>query len=433
MILLVAALLNLSAATANAATATCDYSGSWHSVDKFQLAPGGPAEARGGTEIQNAIYIVGQAQLKAAEDTPRWLVRKSVDRGVTWKTVDEFAYEGKGAVAHAIAGLARNGQLFVVGHGIDKSNHSHWLVRKSADRGLTWKTVQDLTAKEDYAAAESVAVDETGVVYVTGEVNAGSPGVSRWTTQRSADGGVSWTTVDEVAASKNASGLAVVTDKQGRVFVGGSLNDEAAFAWTVRSSPNGQKGWKTVDRFELPGGTISQATGAASRDGRIAFVGYASDTSERSHWIIRKARSSRPENWWTAEDYVSDRVRAQARPSAVAFTPDGRTVSTGRLIVSGGEFDYLFSRLGSNTTDTLQGSPTFEDKELTRGNALVVLVNGDLLMGGSLTEGQNKWLVRKLNCQGDADLHLVRSPAAEKPKATSRPGAPKRSNSASRR
>src|SRR5439155_17629554 len=62
-----------------------------------------------------------------------WYVRRSLDGGATWSTVDAYA----GGQAKGI-GADAPGNIYAVG-----ANGSHWIVRKSTNGGASWATVDD--------------------------------------------------------------------------------------------------------------------------------------------------------------------------------------------------------------------------------------------------------------------------------------------------
>lgn len=412
---------------AHARAPECNYSGSWNTVDEFQLSTGYNSEANGLAESRRGIFAAGAARSGADASSAHWIVRKSIDGGSTWSTVDTFKYSSRNSTAHSVAIDPRTNHVYVAGSGLDEDFDHHWIVRKSVDGGRSWKTVQDFKGDDGYASAQSVAIDSRGAIYVTGAVNAGKPGASRWITQRSADGGASWKIVDEVVAPKSASGAAVVTTDSGRVYVGGHIIDAKSTTWTVRSSPDGISQWRTVDQFQLRGGRVSQVLGGAfqgsvAAGGRVAFVGFAKNSNSKTRWIVRKARANQPTRWWTADEYVSDRSRSETSAAAADFAPNGRLFVTGKIDV-GGEYDLMHVRLGAANSDAVQGSPRLETEDATAGRAVLVLKNGDALIAGRVARGQERWIVRKLNCSGDADLKIVTSPPPEpkrKPAATRR-------------
>src|SRR6266704_6090611 len=100
------------------------------------------------------------------------------------------------------------------------TSSSYWVVRKSADGGATWTTVdtyQLLTAGTQRALG--FASDSLGNLYVAGEALAsGGVGPNYWIVRENPGGTGSWITVDTVT---NSIPHAIAADGLGNVFVGG--------------------------------------------------------------------------------------------------------------------------------------------------------------------------------------------------------------------
>src|SRR6266478_3443126 len=116
----------------------------------------------------------------------------------TWQTVDDLQYvTGQAAVNFGLT-VAPSGTLFASGYGFDASGASHGLVVSSADGGSTWSGALDdfvypgSTTRHD----NGIAADSAGNLYVAGRYYFSTGNFHQYV-RRSADGGGTWVTVDD--------------------------------------------------------------------------------------------------------------------------------------------------------------------------------------------------------------------------------------------
>jgi len=178
-----------------------------------------------------------------------WTVRRSTNGGATWTTVDTYRPAGvssysapQGAAADA------NGNLYVTGMAempvssyVTKNNghwitntvtEAHWITRKSIDSGATWSVADDRLLGTN-PSGRAMTVDAIGRVFVTGSytIGSGTTSTQHWTTRASADGGVTWTTTDDLVGF----GMSATSDAAGNVYIGGrALGDSTTPSATVR-------------------------------------------------------------------------------------------------------------------------------------------------------------------------------------------------------
>ena len=187
------------------------------------------------------IFAVGQGTITltskhSVSSSAGWFVRRSLDDGATWATVDAYqASSGSAAQARGI-GTDAQGNLYVVGFA-DVPNKSlsisHWQVRKSANGGNSWSTVDDFVPLADQLAL-GFAADATGNLFVTGWTSAGAGvGPYYWLVRESAGGTGPWTTVDTFA---NAMPHAIAADHLGNIFIGGQDSGSSTVQWVVRKN-----------------------------------------------------------------------------------------------------------------------------------------------------------------------------------------------------
>jgi hypothetical protein len=111
------------------------------------------------------------------------MVYRSTDLGVTWQNVDNFV-DSYGASAYSLA-ADFSGVIFATGN-IDACPNNYSLVRRSADGGDTWSTVDQVEGD----GAIVVTTDPFGSVFAFGIYYAGNAAFSSCRVSR--DGGATW-------------------------------------------------------------------------------------------------------------------------------------------------------------------------------------------------------------------------------------------------
>lgn len=405
-----AALFLASEPSAVALPCHCALSPTWETVDVFQKVAGRDALLRGIATRGKRVYAVGNA----GDGTQGyWIVRRSKDNGKTWKTVDEVA---KGQ-ARGVATDPRNGHVYAVGfvRPDPTSDDGSWVVRGSADGGDTWTTVDNVvpTAPDPPVIVNRIAVDGSGNISVVGYKGTSS-GPHSGVLRRSADGGATWTTID--FAGPMVFSNTVLATKDGQVFVGGTsevAGGGGALKWMVRHSLDGVTGWTTVDDFGLvpaPTATSGVNHGAISRDGKIVFVGSARESgSDTFHWIAREAQVVSPTVWTTVDDFRPVDFTlgfGDALPSAATYGREGTSFVTGRQLIPGETIQSTLTREGKPPATLFLNSDLVTDSVAIAGQpegpvaGAATTRRGDILIGVHHLDGSGShWLVRRKACR----------------------------------
>jgi hypothetical protein len=201
--------------------------------------------------------VLTSAGLFSAEapGNPWGMVKKSLNGGATWTTVDSYTpagFNGTGGTGNLSALCADwSGNLYVggfagitvtTGHGKNAVSTTtyNWVIRKGINGGATWSTQAIIpTGGTDTSGfLNGIEADPAGNVYAVGRMY-DSLGHQHWSVQKSVNQGASWTLVDSYgpyAPLFAAYATGVASDAAGNVYVCGTalLPGGTSGHWVVR-------------------------------------------------------------------------------------------------------------------------------------------------------------------------------------------------------
>ena len=254
---------------------SADGGATWTTVD-FLSAPSGKADPYAVVEDAAGRVFVG-GQLGDLNNTDHFLIRRSLDGGTTWTTVDNVV-KGLNVVRGLVATPAG---VFAAGY----VGNVFWTVRRSTDGGNTWRTVDTVSSVPagnfsagGFSHAFGIAADAAGNLYTVGDASFVVNNVVKyhWLTRKSADGGATWRTVDEVIGDTTYAGAnAVTVDKFGTVFTGGNYQSVSGGTtnthWSTRVSVDAGATWATSDDLipGIPMAAASDAVGNVYLGGKV--------------------------------------------------------------------------------------------------------------------------------------------------------------------
>lgn len=291
--------------------------------DAFSYSGGNPVSTSTAVDSSGNIYSVGYG----ASGANHWLVRKSANSGTTWTTVDDYQYtSGYHAWAYGVA-IDSTNNVYVIGGGLDSSFGEHWVVRKTTNGGTSWTTVDDYRYSSD-SFASGIVIDSSNNVYVAGNgITAGT--IHHWLLRKSTNGGTSWTNSDDFnyGSTYGAIPTSVTIDGSSNLYVAGYGMDGASAVhhWLVRKGTSLGTSWATSETYQYAASQPSEADGIAYGSGTVYVVGFGTDGSSVEHWIVRSIGGG---SWSTFDDY-------QAVSGQAAYASSVTVTSTGKLFVAG--------------------------------------------------------------------------------------------------
>jgi len=273
-----------------------DQGSTWTTVDNYQMSPPvslGKNEGRAlSSDSSGNLFTLGVGTATNG-DYDHWVVRKSTNGGSSWSLIDDFSYAKKGENnINSLAYDTANGILYSAGY--EGALYSRWIVKKSLDQGNTWTTI-DTYQIDPYREAKAYKILlNNGNLFVVGKAVA-SNYEGQWTVRKSSDGGSTWTVIDNWAPYVNTASVAkgISFDSTGIIYVTGNTVDGSFNQhWVTRKSTNNGSSWTTVDDYIMPGGMLSVSTDIAVNSSNHVFVVGQAMNGPNAFWIVRKSTDS---------------------------------------------------------------------------------------------------------------------------------------------
>jgi hypothetical protein len=277
-----------------------DGGGTWATVMTYRYPGGGSYNKAYAVAVDAAdnVYVAGEAS--TAKNGLCWVVARSADGGNTWKVVDAPAPTG-GDGAYGICATS-GGAVYVVGKGgiTSRKDSAHWLVRRSVDGGATWATVDNFQlAANVNAQPTAVAADAGGNVYVAGRAYTGTySGTAgdnqRWIVRKGTASGASWATIDNFAYVPGQTvwpQAVAVDDASGSVYVTGYANETSTLGHALlRKASTSGGGFVTISDYQHePGRTTTGWCLAIGPSGELVQGVKAAVSTGGGAWVIRSS------------------------------------------------------------------------------------------------------------------------------------------------
>jgi len=203
--------------------------GSWTVADHYVRGGStgsGDAVAWGvAVDSKNSVYVVGESARD--NDQAHAIVRKSTDGGDTWTTVSNYNYNTTASTDEKQQSIfvdADDNIYYGTMVAIGASDYKHWVIRRSMDGGKTWQTVDDYArgTTGDDQTPWGMFADTFGGIYAVG-AGTSTAGISNLIVRKSTDKGTTWTTIHETPGEDQAFAIAYggFTDSLGNVFIVG--------------------------------------------------------------------------------------------------------------------------------------------------------------------------------------------------------------------
>jgi hypothetical protein len=381
----------------------------WQTVDDFVLGSGNAAANGVATDSAGGVYVVGTA-------SGHGIVRYSPDGGSTWITRDDFVYGSSTNNLFNAVIVDNQGTVFVGGGsgGYGGNGNGHWIVRRSADQGLTWETVDDYwrgaippEQPGTNGIVYSLCSDGHGRVYGAGPlIRTYCPCYNAWWVRGSSIGGTNWDT--KLVHFSGYGGIRSATCAGQDVYVTGSTDGEgdADLGLILRSSDHGASWTPAFARLHDYHDALT-----ADSAGNL----YSTGNSVTSTSIVWLARQSTPggTNWITLDSSSYEpSLNGLPVPGGYYLYPTSIAVdAAGNVCVGGTTYNSKqnwFTRQYSVATGQWSTTDLFSYSTNKPAIALgtTFAPSGSVFVVGYGTSdtGQQHWIVRKRAAPSPAAL-----------------------------
>lgn len=240
---------------------------------------------------------------KDSNSVQTWHLKKSSDNGATWSVSDTYNLSAlRNSSLNAMAINSASNILFTVGAAEDSSAVPHWIVKRSTDFGTSWSTSEDFFITPGFAASANGAYFSSGgKLYVVGEAKI-LANEQKWVVRQSADNGITWNNLDNYNTTGFKASAYAVNESAGKIVVAGSDQQVIGVKATVRYSSDGGANWSFGDQFSYATGKPAVYK-TMTRDilGNLYVSGHIEDSSGIARWIIRKSTTGGA-SWSTIYD-----------------------------------------------------------------------------------------------------------------------------------
>jgi hypothetical protein len=280
----------------------------------------------------------------------KWIVRRSFDGGSTWQEMQRWSLAaGMFAEARGVT-VDEAGRIFACGMALDASGVSYWIIQKSEDGGASW-TIRDVFKGTEVASIVSGynIVEGMGTAFVPGTggglFTVGTQGTKYsgvWTVLRSTDNGSNWQMVDSWLPKSTGSSRARKVAMDGRrIFVLGDTGGRAEkdpSPWVVRMTADGGNAWQTIfgpwsygpcvypTDFTIGAAGDIWITGAVAKQ-----YGTNKNRTYTTTATVVRLRETQPGSWTSTEYPITLEAQGIYRAEASAISAD----EFGRVYVSG--------------------------------------------------------------------------------------------------
>lgn len=243
-----------------------DNGNTWNIQNEFQALSelGGDFIAKDFIQYdENTLFLAGSGSDPESSNLPIWLVLKSTDKGETWSISDQYigTYDDSsrpiGATAYSILKDSQN-NLFVSGQYNGFRGSSVAIVRKSADGGKTWNTVDENKNPLDISSLylnhmQAMTASDNNHIYALGALLSLGANITNQTPssnniyeiktliKKSSDAGKTWMTVHKSATPQNP--MTIQNCFNDITFV---ITHEKNGFYHISKSTDGGSSWKNL-------------------------------------------------------------------------------------------------------------------------------------------------------------------------------------------
>jgi hypothetical protein len=281
------------------------------------------------------IYVTGQS-IGSGSDYDYATIKYYAYGDTAWvRRYNGEANSGDAANALAVDG---SGNVYVTGLSIGSGSSYDYATIKYLPNGDTAWVRRYNGPGNSGDLALALAVDDSGNVYVTGYSFGSGSDADYATIKYLPNGDSAWVRRYNGPGNSGDLALALAVDDSGNVYVTGySADISSGYDYaTIKYKPDGDSAW--VRRYNGPGDSADNATALAVDDsGNVYVTGYSADISSGYDYATIKYLPNGDSAWVRRYNGPGD---SSDYATALAVDGSGNVYVTGQSVGSGSNYDY---------------------------------------------------------------------------------------------
>ena len=281
--------------------------------------------------------------------------------------------------ARAIA-IDSSSNVYVTGYSKGEFTNSDYATIKYTSSGDTaWIKRYDVDNNQDEANA--IAVDDSGNCYVTGATKNTNNDFDYSTIKYTPSGDIAWIRTYDGPANNDDLAYSIAVEESGNVYVTGwSEAPSAIYDYaTIKYTPSGDIAW--IRRYSGPGNSEDQASAVAvDGSGNVYVTGRSVGSGTDFDYATIKYTPSGDTAWIQRYDGPANSVD---KAYAIALDGNGNVYVTGGSYGSGTEYDY--TTIKYSTTGGVEEEDFFANSQNVKLEAYPNPTNGDVAIRYQVT------------------------------------------------
>jgi uncharacterized delta-60 repeat protein len=243
------------------------------------------------------VYVTGRTIDNLTTDQDYTTIKYDTDGNQLW--VSKYNGPGNGGDGAAAIAVDSSGNVYVTGYSKGSGTENDYATIKYDSSGnQLWVARYDNS--NNYDNANAIAVDSSGNVYVTGSSGTGPTGNYHdyATIKYNSSGGQQWVARYNGPGADSDYANSIVLDSSGNVYVtGGSTGSGTSVDYaTIKYNSSGDQQW--VARYNGPGNSGDVAYGlAVDSSGNVYIAGDSAGSGTNSDFATIKYDSAGAEQW----------------------------------------------------------------------------------------------------------------------------------------
>lgn len=276
------------------------------------------------------LYVIGYETV-AGSNQDIWIRKYDSNGAELWtRTYDGPANDWDNGMDVAVDG---SGSVYVIGTvSVSGESANIWIRKYDGDGNDVWTKTYN-GAADDWDHGSDITVDGSGNVYAAGYETVSGQGANVWVRKYDGNGNVIWTRTYNGAANSSDAANGIAVDGGGNVYVSGyeRVTGQESNVWVRKYDSGGNVVWTQTYNGADNDRDISNDI-ALDESGNVFVIGYQTVTGQDKNIWIRKYDGNGSEIWTRTHDGPANDWDAG---NGLAVDGSGSVYVTGFETVSG--------------------------------------------------------------------------------------------------